>query len=289
LTQNHVGILHPGEMGISIAASIQNAQHSVYWASAGRSTETIKRAGKYKLIDAENVANLCEQCEIIVSVCPPEAASDVANQAIEHRFRGYYLDANAISPQRSEEIDRVLTSAGIKYVDGGIIGPPAWNNGTTHLYLSGTHANKVSPLFESGPLSVHILSDNVSDAAALKMCFAAYTKSSTALLSAILAVSEKLGVREALYEQWSYDNPNFAAQTENRVRGNTKKAWRFVAEMEEIAATFEAAGVPGGTQTTAAEIYRRLAHFQNTNPAPNLHEVISSITLNEKQPSRSTD
>jgi len=289
MTQGNIGILNPGEMGISIATSIQNAQHSVYWASAGRSAETIKRAGKYKLIDAENVANLCEQCEIIVSVCPPEAASEVANQVIENGYSGLYLDANAISPHRSEDISRVMTSAGIKYVDGGIIGPPAWNAGTTHLYLSGTHANKVSTLFESGPLSVHILGDNISDASALKMCFAAYTKSSTALLCSILAVADNLGVREALYKQWSFNDPDFAVQAENRVRGNTKKAWRFVAELEEIASTFEATGVPGGAQSTAAEIYRRLAHFKDTNPIPDLREVISSITLNDKQPSRSTN
>lgn len=284
MTQIRLGILHPGEMGISIAASAQDARHTVFWVSAGRSEETIDRAKQFKLIDAKNVANLCEECEIIISVCPPQAADDVANQVVEHNFSGLYVEANAISPQRSENIGKAMTSAGISYVDGGIIGPPAWRSGATCLYLCGEDAEHVSRLFEKGPLSTHVLGENVGDASALKMCFAAYTKGSTALLCSILAAAENLGVRDALNTHWSRNGSDFADQASRRVQGVTAKAWRFVAELEEIAATFEAAGVPGGAQSTAAEIYRRLAYFKNAKTTPELQKVLAALIQSDRTP-----
>ena len=77
-----IGILHPGEMGISIAASALNAGHAVYWASEGRSPNTHNRAATFALRDTLSVANLCAECPILVSVCPPHAAETVANQVL---------------------------------------------------------------------------------------------------------------------------------------------------------------------------------------------------------------
>ena len=108
------------------------------------------------------------------------------------------------------------------------------------------------------------------------MCFAAYTKGSTALLSAILAVSEALGIREELANQWSRDGSDFAEQANQRVRGVTAKAWRFVGEMEEIAATFEEAGMPGAFHI-AAEVYRRIANLKDAQEAPSLADILKAL------------
>ena len=100
MMKQKVGVLHPGQMGISVAASAQNSGHDVYWASEGRSPQTCERAAKFNLHDAHTLAKLCETCSIIVSVCPPHAAEDVAHQVLDCSFAGLYLDANAISPLR---------------------------------------------------------------------------------------------------------------------------------------------------------------------------------------------
>jgi hypothetical protein len=113
------------------------------------------------------------------------------------------------------------------------------------------------------------------------MCYAAYTKGTTALLGAILATAESLGVREALAEQWNHDNPGFAEATDLRVRRVTAKAWRFAGEMEEIAATFRASGQPGEFHAAAAEVYRRLARFKDAPATPALEEVLAAL-LNER-------
>src|SRR5262249_26115729 len=141
--------------------------------------------------------------------------------------------------------------------DGGIIGGPAWKPNTTWLYLSGKEAQRVADCFAAGPLETCIVGDSIGKASALKMCFAAYTKGTTALLCAILAAAESLGVREELAQQWSRDGSAFADESVQRVRQVTAKAWRFAGEMEEIAATLQSAGVPGEFHSAAADIYRR--------------------------------
>ena len=184
-----IGIIHPGEMGISIASSAQNSGHDVFWSSEGRGEKTRARAGKHNLQDAETIENLCGVCSIILSVCPPHAAEDVTHQVIAGGFKGLYVDANAISPQRSKSIGEAMQIAGIDFVDGGIIGPPAWERGQTWLYLSGQRADEVAACFANGPLEVKIVGEEIGKASALKMCYAAYTKGTSALLSASLAAA----------------------------------------------------------------------------------------------------
>src|SRR5258708_39184284 len=101
MTPHTIGILHPGAMGISIAASAVNNGHTVYWVSEGRSQASRARAEKHRLRDAETLAALCAQCDIILSVCPPHAAEDAARQVITQNFKGLYLDASAIAPQKA--------------------------------------------------------------------------------------------------------------------------------------------------------------------------------------------
>jgi 3-hydroxyisobutyrate dehydrogenase-like beta-hydroxyacid dehydrogenase len=277
MSKEKVGILHPGAMGTSVAASAKNSGYTVYWVSEGRSQQTHERANKVNLLDIQSVAKLCDECSIIFSVCPPHAAEDVAKEVINNGFNGVYLDANAISPQRAIRIDHAMSDAGVEFVDGGIIGGPAWQPGRTWLYLSGKKAQRVASCFSAGPLETAIIGDSAGKASALKMCYAAYTKGSTALLSAILAVSEALDVREELANQWSRGGSDFAEQTNQRVKKVTAKAWRFIGEMKEIESTFEEAGVPGGFHAAAAEVYRRIADFKDAEELPPLANVLTAL------------
>jgi 3-hydroxyisobutyrate dehydrogenase-like beta-hydroxyacid dehydrogenase len=277
MTQQSIGILHPGNMGISIAASAQNSEYEVYWASEGRSPQTRERAAQHKLHEVAALAELCNTCSTIVSVCPPHAAEDVAEQVLRHGFTGLYLDANAISPQRALRIEHKVTAAGATFVDGGIIGGPAWEPRRTWLYLSGKEAETAASVFSAGPLETEVIGTDAGRASALKMCFAANTKGTTALLCAILAAAEKLGVREDLQRQWSRNGSNFADSTNQRVRNVTAKAWRFAGEMDEIAATFSGVGMPGGFHAAAADVYRRIADFKDAPSTPLLEEVLTAL------------
>lgn len=272
-----IGILHPGAMGISIAATAQNTGHNVYWASDGRSPQTRQRAEQHQLQDAGTIANLCALCSVIVSICPPDAAEAIASEVFSLGFSGLYLDANAISPQHSIRIGEMAAAAGATFVDGGIIGGPAWQPNSTWLYLSGAAAPRAAACFTAGPLETRIIGDEIGKASALKMCFAAYTKGTTALLCAILGAAEAWNVREELANQWSQGGSDFAEQAAERTRRVTAKAWRFAGEMDEIAATFRAVGVPGEFHQGAADIYRRLTAFKDASETPSLEAVLAAL------------
>jgi 3-hydroxyisobutyrate dehydrogenase-like beta-hydroxyacid dehydrogenase len=272
-----IGILHPGNMGVSVAATIRNTGHPVLWASEGRSQHTRERAAQHHLTEVDTLRALCAQCAVIVSVCPPSAAETVADTVIAQGFQGVYVDANAIAPQTAARIAGKMQVAGIRCVDGGIIGGPAWEPGRTWLYLSGEAAAEVSPIFGAGPLETEIIGPEIGSASALKMCFAARTKGLTALLCAVLAAAEQYDVRDALERDWARRDPDLTPQVQASVRRVTAKAWRFAGEMEEIAATFAAAGLPAGFHSAATTLYRRLAQFKDAPDLPDLAAVLAAL------------
>lgn len=272
-----LGILHPGLMSVSVAASAQASGHSVLWASHGRSPATQQRAESQGLADAGTLEALCVACSAIVSICPPGAAEQVAADVLGAGFRGLFLDANATSPQRARRIAERMAAAGVDFVDGGIVGPPAWQPRKAWLYLSGRHAERAAACFSGGLLEVQILGEEIGRASALKMCYGAYTKGTTALLAGILGTAEALGVRGELERHWERDDPDFVGRTSQRVRRSTAKAWRWVDEMEAIAATFESAGLPGGFHRAAADIFGRLARFKERASPPELAEVLGAL------------
>lgn len=273
-----LGILHPGEMGVSIAACAIGNGHQVHWVSQNRSDRTRQRAVSHQLMEVNSLARLCEICEVILCICPPHAAEDVAKAVIENGFKGFYLDGNAISPQRAKKIGQMMDENDIRFIDGGLIGGPAWKPNETWLYLSGEGAAVIANCFTNGPLETKILGNEIGKASAMKMCYAAYSKGTTALLAAILATAQSLEVRDELCQRWDVDQAGFSEQTHRRVSRATAKAWRFEGEMHEIAMTFQETGLPDGFHQAAAEIYHRMARFKDAPQLPSLDEVLASLS-----------
>lgn len=135
--QQNIGILHPGAMGSRVAEQARAAGAAVWWLPSGRSAASVGRAEAAGLLGAGSLAELAERCRIVLSVCPPAAALDVARSVAEASFSGIYVDANAISPQHALEIADLFAPTKATVVDGGIVGGPPRRPGT-RLYLSGT-------------------------------------------------------------------------------------------------------------------------------------------------------
>ncbi len=259
-----IGLLHPGEMGAAVGAAARAQGTRVLWASEGRGAATRGRARAAGFEDAGTLADLVCLTDVILSVCPPHAATDLARTAA--RFAGLYVDANAVAPTTAREIGTIVENAGAAFVDGGIIGGPPQRRGTTRLYLSGAGSARVAAHFTTGPLKAIVLPGGPGAASALKMAYAAWNKGSAALLMAVRALAIAQAVDGALLDEWKRSQPELPARSEAAVRGNARKAWRFVGEMEEIAATFAAAGLPEGFHEAAGEIYRRLAPWKDGTP-----------------------
>ena len=265
-------------MGASVGAALVGRGRRVLWASEGRSAATRERAEAAGLEDAGGLVQLADVCGTLVSVCPPDAALALAERVAGSGFAGVYVDGNAVSPARARAIgEAVLAGGGRAFVDGGIIGPPAWKPGVTRLYLSGGEAASVAALFEGSPLRAIAIGPEAGAASALKMAYAAYTKGTSALLAGILALAEREGVAGALRDEWAISQPELAASGEARALGSAAKAWRFAGEMEEIADTFAGADLPDGFHRAAAEIYRRLSEFKDVPERPALEDALAAL------------
>jgi 3-hydroxyisobutyrate dehydrogenase-like beta-hydroxyacid dehydrogenase len=221
----------------------------VVWASEGRSAETRERAEAAGLEDVGSVVEVARS-DVVFSICPPHAAVEVARSL--GPLQELYVDANAVSPATVREVAGIVEAAGGRFVDGGIVGSPPRETGTTRLYLSGPKADAVAGLFEGSVLDARV----VSNASAVKMAYAAWTKGTAALLLAIRELARREGVEEALLAEWGLSQPELRERHEHAARSADAKGWRWVGEMEEIAASFEAADLPGGFHRAAAQVYR---------------------------------
>lgn len=271
-----ITVLHPGDMGVSVARAAREVGHRVLWVSSARSADTAARAASAGLVDAGSLADALRESAVVLSVCPPHAAKDTAQAVAACGFTGLYVDANAISPASTRAVGALVAGGGARFVDGGIIGPPVSSKGNTCLYLSGAHASEAAALFKGALLRARALDGPEDAASALKMCYAAWTKGSAALLADIRALASALEVEDALLAEWNESQAGLSARSESAACGNAFKAWRWIAEMHEIADSFAAEDLPDGFHRAAAQIYERLAGFKNERE-PELARIIAAL------------
>ncbi len=278
MSADTVALLHPGNMGVTIGAAAATSGARVLWVSEHRSAESRQRATQAGLADAKHLAHAIRESSIILSVCPPHAALAIAQSVAAHGFRGIYVDANAVSRATAEKIGETVSAVGASFVDGGIIGSPVKRRGTTCLYLSGTRAAEVAGLFSVSMLDARVIGDAPGAASALKMAYAAWTKCTDALVLAIRALAAREGVDQVLLQEWAFSQPDLERRSVQAAAVAVPKAWRYVGEMKEIAATLDCAGLPSGFHTAAAALDERLDSFKDqTNPAPTVAAVINAL------------
>jgi 3-hydroxyisobutyrate dehydrogenase-like beta-hydroxyacid dehydrogenase len=306
MDETTIGLLHPGEMGAAVGQCLAGAGHRVLWVPDGRSSATAARAAAAGLTGVGGgLAELVRRAEVIMSVSPPHAALDIARQVAG--FGGVYVDANAISPATAREVAGIIETGGANYVDGGIIGTPPVMPGFIRLYLSGPKAGDVRALFDGSPVDARLVdhelragaeagvgaeagagagvgaggAGGIGAASAVKMAYASWTKGTAALLLAARALARAEGVEDVLLAEWGISQPGLAERSAGAAGAAAAKGWRWIAEMEEIAATMAAAGLPEGFHQAAAEIYRRFP------PADSAGKEAGLDALVRKNPDRS--
>jgi 3-hydroxyisobutyrate dehydrogenase-like beta-hydroxyacid dehydrogenase len=236
-----VGVLHPGDMGAAVARQLRVP---VVWASDGRSEETRRRAEQFE--DVGTADAVAASADVILSICPPHAAQEVAGSVAG--FEGIYVDANAVAPATARDILGLFRRG----VDGGIVGGPT----APRLYLSGSDAADVAALFAGTNVDARVVSDEIGVASAVKVTFAAWTKGTAAMLLDIVELARVEGVEDVLLGEWEESVPELLPRIESARRSADAKGWRWVGEMEEIADAFAARALPDGFHRAAAEVYR---------------------------------
>jgi 3-hydroxyisobutyrate dehydrogenase-like beta-hydroxyacid dehydrogenase len=233
-------------MGAAIGAQLVTAGVPTFWAEEGRGASTLRRAGDAGLVARPRLADLAE-CPVIISICPPAAALEVAVSVAETGFQGTYLDANAISPRHARQIETIFTDrGGVTVVDGGVVGPPPRKPGTTRLYLSGPEDSvaRFRELFGDTALRPVILDGPVGQASALKLSFATYNKISSALAAQAYALAEHHGVYDELRELAGDVLPGTPFGRPEGLVSAGQRAWRWEGEMAEIGAACTDASLP---------------------------------------------
>lgn len=255
-----IGLLHPGQMGVTVGMALRQNAHEVLWLADQRSAATTTRAQQAGFTSVESLLALVQRSDVLVCVCPPAAAVEVAEQVAALGFAGLYVDANAVAPQTATGIGASFAE---RFVDGGIIGPPAVEPGTTRLYLSGAQAPEVAAWFAQGALQAIAMDAPVGAASALKMSYAGYSKGLSALLLATQALAEHHAVMPWLAAEWQQSQPGTSKLLDRAAQNSGPKAWRFAGEMREIAASYDQAGLPTGFHLAAAQLYERLAPLKD--------------------------
>jgi 3-hydroxyisobutyrate dehydrogenase-like beta-hydroxyacid dehydrogenase len=246
-------------MGAAVGSAICG---DVLWAGDGRSEATRRRAEGFR--DVGSVAELAGSSDVVLSICPPAIAEDVAEQVFAAGFGGVFVDANAVSPARM----RRIASLGDRVVDGSIIASSGIN-----LYLAGEEAPAVASLFEGSDVVRAIeLDGGIGAAAALKMAFGGWNKIGIALTAQAYAIARVYGVVEQLEAE------GVSAERLPRMAG---RAWRWAPEMEEIADTCAELGLPDEIPRGAATLYRRWERHRDS-PA-GLDELLEDLAADLRQ------
>jgi putative dehydrogenase len=258
-----VAIIAPGEMGSAVAARLSERGVKVTTSLTGRSAASTARAERAHMVAVADDDALIAEADFFLSICPPGEAVALAQRLkpalTRARKKPIYVDCNAVSPETAVEIGAVLESTGCQYVDGGIIGPPPPPNGTgTRIYVSGSAANEVARLSEFG-VAFPPLDGPIGAASALKMSYGGITKGFTAIAVAMVLGATRAGSASALHKELEASQPHLLAWLNRQVPRMYPKAYRWVAEMEEIGHFLED-GTPSGDMFEAiARLYEDIA------------------------------
>jgi 3-hydroxyisobutyrate dehydrogenase-like beta-hydroxyacid dehydrogenase len=257
-----VGLMTPGDMGQAIAMQIKARGFTVCTALDKRSERSHLLAREAGLTDVGTVARLVSECDVVLSVMNPGAAVDFAREAADAlRAGGHHtlvVDCNAIAPDTVHEVAVLIERAGGRFLDGGIIGPPPRGKAKTNFYVSGPNARDLEVL--AGPqLAVHVVSERIADASALKMCYGALNKGTQALWLEVLIAAQRLGVDRLLEEQLRQSRADLLDWALGQFPILPPKAYRWVPEMLEISKTLGTSGITPKMFQGAADVYQFVA------------------------------
>jgi 3-hydroxyisobutyrate dehydrogenase-like beta-hydroxyacid dehydrogenase len=278
-----VGIMSIGDMGGGFANVLGKNGLDVYSCLAGRSELTRLRAQEAGIVDTPDLDALVSQVDLFISVLVPseavQLAEDVAAAMKRTGVHPAYADANAIAPQTGRKIEAILRDAGANFIDAGIIGGPPREGYSPHVPCSGPDT-AIFEALNNHAVSVNYVGDKVGQASGLKMVYAASTKGTTALWTELLTAARMMGLEDALRAELGERGIFMAQQRSIPMMPNRARRW--VGEMEEIAATFEAVGMTPKILLGAADMYTLvgetpLADLTSRDPEPTLDEVLDAL------------
>jgi 3-hydroxyisobutyrate dehydrogenase-like beta-hydroxyacid dehydrogenase len=281
-----IAVMSPGDMGHSVGNVLRENGLRVISCLGDRSERTKALAAEAGIEDVPTYADLVQEADLLLSVLTPaqavNAAQRVAEALVETGAELAYADCNAIAPQTVRSIGEIITEAGGTFIDGSIIGGPPRGKSHPRLYVSGPNTAPMEALNEYG-LTVVPLGEEIGLASALKMCYSAWTKGSTALFTELLVAAKAMGVLDALRHEFGQSQSAMLLRMQ-RLPAMPIKSRRFVGEMLEIAKSFGDVGLTPKMLEGAAEMYTLVGstHLadrtpEDRTPFPSVKETLQVL------------
>ncbi|WP_128802536.1 MULTISPECIES: DUF1932 domain-containing protein [unclassified Streptomyces] len=277
-----IGLLHPGSMGSAFGAQLRASGHIVLWCPDGRSDTTRCRAERAGL-EAAALPELVSRSDVLLSLCPPAAAEETADQVAElgmSEAGTIYVDANAISPSRVVNIADSL--APMPVIDAAVVGSPPVGGKSPTLYLSGAveQADRIAELFAGTDVRTHVLGDSIGKASALKLAYSSYQKVSRVLAAVAYGAADTYGVADELLVIAAKRTRSYLVETDY-IPKIAARAWRWGPELEDAAALLTDAGLPESLMHAAAAT---LARWEgNRDERLDIAEALEALRL-ERDP-----
>ena len=256
-----VGIMSPGDMGSGVGGILVRSGLRVITSLKGRSEASSTRAAEQGIVDIGSLDDVVASSDLMLSILVPSEALAFAASAAESIVRTNshvpFADCNAVSPATGVKIGKIITAAGGMFIDAGIIGGSPRTGAIPRFYASGEHAGILAELDGKG-ISVPVMRGAVGRASGLKMLYAALTKGTAALHASTLMAAKSLGLFDDLIHELEQSQSGTLTAM-GRVNSISAQAFRWIGEMEEIASTFEDAGVTPNIHAGAAETFQKIS------------------------------
>ena len=261
MTVQTVGIMSPGDMGSGVGGALKQNGFRVITALDGRSDDSRTRAAEQGIDDVGSLDDLVKSSDLILSILVPSEAlyfaQDIAESLVRTDSQVAIADCNAVSPATGTKISEIISAAGGKFIDAGIIGSSPRGGATPRFYASGEHAHILGELNGKG-IDVPVMDGPIGRASSLKMVYAALSKGTAALYASTLMTAKSLDIYGDLIQELEMSQPGTLASMSS-VNSISSKAFRWIGEMEEIADTFGGAGTSSHTHRGAAETFQKIA------------------------------
>ena len=257
-----VGVIAQGMMGAGVGRRLHETGATVRTLLSGRSSQSAERARAAGMEPAADEHSLLAGCDFFLSILPPGEAASLAQhlapalKALDRK--PVYVDCNAVSPQTAIRIGEIIAPTGADFVDGGIIGGPPRPGYSPTIYASGPTSRQTAVLRDWG-IDWRVIDGPVGAASALKMSYAGITKGTTAIASAMLLGAARFGCGEALIAELTESQPEMLARFRQGIPRMYDKAYRWVAEMEEISDFLEQNPPSHDIYAAIARLYGYLA------------------------------
>lgn len=262
MTIKTIAILMPGDMGHGVGLVLREHGYETITSLTGRSDRSCSLAAAGKVRDAGDLDTTVAEADMILSILPPSAAIKLAGDVADSMQRTgktpVYVDCNAISPGTAANVGQLISDAGAPFIDAGIIGLAPNKSKETRFYVSGPDVTPMTGLDGKG-FEVLSLGDEIGRASAMKMVYAAATKGSWTLWTAVLLTAARNGLLDNLISEFDYSQQALLKNMRGKISALPADSERWVGEMEEIAKTFSEAGVTSGFHDGAAWIFKLLS------------------------------